>query len=748
LGKVAVPFTIEIVLRRAFRLLAITAIAVLALVVIGILILHTNPVQARLLNWSIEELERRFDLDLTADDLHYNLAARRVTMTNVRLAAVGHHDNPFFSAARVTVKLPWAAYRGRLRFDEVGIESGSVTIFRNTEGVSNLPPGRGARDPNAPARRIDIRGLSIRNLDFAYVDQQRDIEIRTPQIRTDFVWEEGEGAKGPLAIEQDVLIRVRQRRVDMKPVTGIVAFDSSNVALDNVTLNTSEGVFTLSGEIARALDRPTLDLNFTGTTELAQSSRWAAPPVPISGEASITAHMTGAPSAFTLDARVQAANATVGTHNGVSIDADAQLSPSKVTVTRASIRPSTGGEVQATVDVPFGAQFPWWIKANYSGIDATTAFRLANVEPLPFGATLSGNAVIDRQPGRPFRLEVHNMSAPVVRSGTAPLAGRVTFTIDGDRWRADQEHQMGGTHVTGVIGGFWNRQAATRSTFEGTLDVETDNVQEAARYAALFGFESPAIVMDTRGPLTATVAMGGIFTQPQFVGKASSDALVVPSLGEAAVTADFDASARAFNATNITARVGTTTVQGDVLADLVSRRLEGKLNVESPNAADLMIAVPETLRLQGPLAAVTTFSGSVDEPNIVIEVSGKDLTLAGQPIESLTAKTRVVGDGLNIDTLTLRQPGGAELTTTGRYDWQARTYEANIAGQNLSWRGTLGGLGDAEGRPARTVLIRRRAGDEPHRPGAGRHVVRAPAGTRDRHRQLECDRQWRAVQPH
>ena len=79
------------------RGLAISAIAIVLFIAAALLFLHTNPVQSRVLGWSIGELERRFDLDLSADDLHYNLVLRRVTLTNVRLAAVGHRDNPFFT---------------------------------------------------------------------------------------------------------------------------------------------------------------------------------------------------------------------------------------------------------------------------------------------------------------------------------------------------------------------------------------------------------------------------------------------------------------------------------------------------------------------------------------------------------------------------------------------------------------------------------------------------------------------------
>jgi outer membrane protein assembly complex protein YaeT len=678
------------------------AIALVAIVVIGLLVLHTNPIQARILQWSVGELERRFDLDLVADDLHYNLATRRVTMTNVRLAALAHPDDPFFVANTVGVDLPWAIFRGQLRFDEVTIDGGSVTIARDASGDSNLPPGRGApRDPSSPPRRIDIRGLQIRSLDFIYRDLQRDIEISTPRIRTDLSWDGAEGgAKGPLAIEQEVLIRVRDRRVTIAPIAGEMMFNGSDVELGGVRLDTSDGLFVMSGEIDRALDQPTLNLAFNGTTELAQSSRWASPPIHIAGPATIDARMTGAPSAFVLDATVVAESAEVGLERGVRIDARAQLTPNGVEVARSEIRPATGGAVQATVDLSFAANSPWSIKASYSGVDARSAFRLAEVEPLAFGAQLTGTALITKAPDEPFRLEVHNTSTPRQAPGTAPLQGTVRFLIEGNRWRADQEHRMGSTHVTGPIGGIWNRQSATRSTFDGKLAVETQDVGEAARYAALFNLTTPEIVRNANGPVSADVTMSGTFTEPRFVGVARSDGIDFPSIGRAALSAEFDASGRALRATDIDARVGSTTIRGEVLADLVSRELDGRLEVASPNAADLLSALPENLRLEGPLSATAVLDGTLNTPNIVADVSGKALTLAGQPVASIDATARVVGDGVDVERLTVRQDDGGELMASGRYDWGAGTYTVDLNGQNLIWRGALARMGDAEARVA------------------------------------------------
>ena len=350
------------------RMLAFTALAVATLIVVALIALHTNAIQSRLLTWSIGELERRFDLDLSADDLHYNLASRRFALTNVRLAAVGHHDNPFFTANAVTVRLPWAIYGGTLRFNEIEVDHGVVTITRDENDRSNLPPGRGRRDPNAPTRRLDVQGLTVNALDFIYQDRRRAVEIKATGFSTDLDYQVASGATGPFKIAGGVEVRTRSQRVTIDPIKGRMAFDRSTLSLDEVGLATSEGTFVLRGAIERVLDQPTLNLNFDGKTDLSVAEHWTTPPISLAGPASIQATMTGAPSTFVLDSRVVAKEATVGTEKAVAIDADARLTPNGVTVSRSIIVPPTGGTVEATADVGFGQQAPWWLAATWRGL--------------------------------------------------------------------------------------------------------------------------------------------------------------------------------------------------------------------------------------------------------------------------------------------------------------------------------------------------------------------------------------------
>lgn len=662
--------------------------------IVALLAIHTPPVQSRVLAWSVAELERRFALNLAADALRFNLLTRRVTLTNVRLAAAGHHDDPFFAADRVGVGFPWTAFRGQLRFDEIAIDGGTVTILRAADGTSNLPPGRGATDPAAPPRRLDVRNLAIRDLEFLYRDSQRDLEIRAGGVRTDLSWQPGRGAAGPLEISSGVSIRVRQRTTRVESISGDMGFDGSNVSLSQIALATPEGRFSVGGSIDRALDRPTLNLTLSGTADLASAARWTTPPIHLAGDAAVKATMTGLPSAFVLDVTVGAGRAEVGRERGVGIDAQARLTPNGIAVSRSVISPASGGEIQATLDVPFGRELPWWILAEWKELDAGAALALAEVRPLAFGSTLTGTARLDRRPGKPFDVTAHNVSTPRPSAGSrsVPLEGEVDFVIDGDRWRADQRHRAGATRVSGAVGGRWNRAAPSQSTFGGDLSVTSGNIGEASRFATRFGLSLPDVLTGASGPLEARVVLGGVFAAPRFMGTATSTGADIPSLGRTVFSAAFDASPRAVSASDIDATVGGARVSGRVAANLQTRALSGRLTLDAPSAADLIVTLPATLRLEGSLSATASLRGTVDAPEVVADLTGNAVSIAGQPIDSLAANARVVDRGVTVDELIARQ-GDGSLRVTGRYVWGPRTYSVDAHGKGLSWRGTLPALG-------------------------------------------------------
>ena len=95
--------------RRALIILAAVAVGLTLAVIAAV---HTPMARSRALAWSANFLTR-YHLELEAGNLAYNAVTRRITLTDVRLAAEGHKDRPFLVAKRIEVRLPWSVFRRR-----------------------------------------------------------------------------------------------------------------------------------------------------------------------------------------------------------------------------------------------------------------------------------------------------------------------------------------------------------------------------------------------------------------------------------------------------------------------------------------------------------------------------------------------------------------------------------------------------------------------------------------------------------
>ncbi|HET9704711.1 MAG TPA: hypothetical protein VFP85_11795, partial [Vicinamibacterales bacterium] len=83
---------------RARRILIILGAVALGLVLASILLIHTPWARSRALAWA-SAFVTRYQLVLGAGDLSYNALTRRITLTDVRLAATGHEQRPFLVAS-------------------------------------------------------------------------------------------------------------------------------------------------------------------------------------------------------------------------------------------------------------------------------------------------------------------------------------------------------------------------------------------------------------------------------------------------------------------------------------------------------------------------------------------------------------------------------------------------------------------------------------------------------------------------
>ncbi len=681
--------------------MALAAGGAVALATVALLAVHTPWTRARVLAWATGFLTR-YDLTLQAGALDYNALTRRVVVTEVRLAAVGHEDAPFLVARRIEVRLPWAAYRGHFSIDRLDIDGGVVDIRRDAHDVTNLPPSDGGPAPATP-RRLDVRGLGLHAFQIRYTDVLRDFDLRVPDIDADLA-NRAPGAGGLFAIRGNTALRVQDRTLTLAPTETQLAFDGSGVTFDGFRLKAAEVDVTVKGRVTRTLDAPALDLAFDGTTDVASAAAWVPPPVAVAGSVRIAGAITGPADEPTIDFTTSGDDLSVGLERGLRIAGPIRVTLDAVTSGGVTLTPATGGTLVASFTVPFG-DAPSQARAEWHGVDARAALRLGEVAPQPLGSRLEGSLTFEAS--APRRLQVANRATPSAGKGLVAVSGTLDGRLVGDRWTLDHAHHMDGLNVDGRVEGeiesgvgspstklrASRESGAGGSTLAGNAHAQVLDVATAAASLSTFGITIPAIVRELHGAVDVPIVLSGSFADPRYQARLATEAVEVPSLGAVRGGANVEGSVRDVTVSSIDLARGTARVTGDVTANITKETLTGALQVNAPDASALEAALPDAWRLSGPIRATATLGGTFDAFFLDGTVEGQSLTFADQSVDSLVATGRVTAEAVDITSIDLREGAGA-ITGRLRYDWDAGSYTASLKGQGLTWTGSLLKEGD------------------------------------------------------
>jgi outer membrane protein insertion porin family len=679
--------------RRIRRSLIVLAAVVVGLILASLLAVHTPWARNRALTFARDFVER-YNLVLEAGSLGYNALTRRITLTDVRLAAKGHEQRPFLVASRIEVELPWAVYRRRFAIDHLEITKGVVDIYRDENNVTNLPPGSDRPTPEQP-RRFDIRNLALRGLDVHYTDAARNWGVKIPGIESELI-NTPLGARGDFGVRGELSFRLRERTMTMAPFATVMTFDGSNVVIEEAHLSSSEIDAFIAGPIARVLDSPSLDLTLKGSVNLDKAMRWIPPPpVPVSGMATIEGTIKGPARNFATDLKVVSNTLAVGRERHLDLSGPVRVTFDAFSGHDLVITPQSGGQVRAKFNVPWGRAAVSTAGAEWRGLDSHAALRMANVDPQQFSAALEGSGTFTF--AEPRRFTITNRSTGRTAPGTVPMTGTITATIVGDDYSYDHDHAFPGFTFEGQMKGRINRGAATLSTMSGPAHARVSDVATAVRSIETLGFPVATIMHDVRGALDAPMTLAGSYRYPEIETAVAGDAVVLPLLGEVRAGARVVANTKHANITAIDLRRGSQKAQmaqtgfaitGDVRADIANRAWSGTLHVEAPNAEELQADIPAEWRVTGPVTADAVLSGTFDAFHLDTVINGRALTWAGQSIDRVTAKAIVTGEAIDVSSLQLFQ-GAGYLDGRVRYEWETGAYAANLKGDRLSWQGSL-----------------------------------------------------------
>jgi outer membrane protein assembly factor BamA/autotransporter translocation and assembly factor TamB len=670
--------------RRIRKGLVILAAVAAGLILAVLLAIHTPMARGRALAWASSFLTR-YHLDLAAGNLSYNALTRRITLTDVRLAAEGHRDRPFLVASRIEVELPWSVFRRRFAIDHLTIDQGIVDIVRDENNVVNLPPSSNAPTPER-ARELDIRSLTLNGLDVQYNDELRKWGVKIPRIESELL-NTALGAQGNFGVRGGIVARLRERTLTLAPFETEMTFDGSNVSLAQAHLSSPEMDAFLSGPINRVLDSPSMALALKGSINLDEAIEWVPPPpVPVSGQATIEGTIAGPARNIAVDLVVSSNTLAVGRERELGLNGPVHVSFDAFSGKDLVISPRSGGSIRARFTVPWGNAAVSTAAAEWSGLDAQAALRLADIDPQPIGASFEGHGTFEF--GEPDRYVIANRSTGRAGRGVVPMTGTINATIVGDDYRFDHRNSFPGFEFEGRMSGRINRKTALLTTMNGPAHARVSDAALAASSVQTLGFPVAEIMFEVHGPLDAPMTLGGSYRYPEVETAVTSDALDVPLLGVVRAAATVVADTRTAQISAIDIRRGTSSITGDVVANITGETWSGKLHVEAPDATELQETIPEQWRVSGKLSADAILGGTFDQFQLDTTIAGSGLEFAEQPIDRVTAKAIVTADAIDVTSLALHQ-GAGFLDGRIRYAWETGAYQASLKGDRLTWQGTV-----------------------------------------------------------
>lgn len=675
---------------RLGRTFAISAIVVVVVAAILLVFVHTAFVRTRTFNWVVGLLESRYGLVLSAREVSYNLFTGTASLDEVRLAARGHEDAPFFTATTVRADVPLSAYTGSLVLDQVDVDRGRVRIVTDANGVTNLPGGDAAAEPPAEPLSLAIRGLGLNDFAFEYEDAAGPTRIAATGIDADLGYRSGgdfDGILGPFAVRGGVDLTFGERNLRLEPIDTTLGFDGRNVWLPELPLRTAMLEAAVTGRIDRVLDAPALDLAFDGRANLAEATTWAASPIHVSGTPVVKGSVTGPVAEASATIRFDGSGLTVGDEADLTASGEVTVDANRLEGHRVHLAPASGGAADATFEIPFGEGTAPRVDANWRGLDARAVLRLAGQSVQPIGTRLDGQLTFVGGASRAAALDLDATALP--GRGVTIVAGRARAELNGDQFSATHDLRVPGLATSGTTSGRIDDANTSRTTVNGPSSLTITSLGETASSLAPFGIRLPAAVQDMAGTIEADVTIAGTVGDPSATIAARAPALDLPATGPAAISANIVADRRLVTIEPIEVARGETTVLGGVEIDLAGRTLGGKLEATSPDMKELLAEVPERWQASGPLSATATLGGSLDEPRIDVTLDSPTVEVAGETFEALHGAAVVTGTGVDVSTLSVRKQEG-RIEATGRYGFD-RSYTVNLDVTEVAWEGVIVG---------------------------------------------------------
>ena len=633
---------------RAKTLLLIVA-ALAAAAILLALLLHAPFTRGAVLGYVLPRIEREYELQLTASRLDYNLAAMRVGLADVRLAAPHAPGEPFFTADYVLVDVPWGIVLGDIVFDDVSVTNGRVTIRRRADGTSNLPAGSGesAADP-APLR---VQRLDVPRLAVDLRDEQSVVSLWLPSIALLLTPDSGH-----IRLDDPGLLRMETQETRISQLSGMASFDGRALHLTDLDVRTDDIAGRVNGTLTLIARDQAAGITVRGTADTTRVARWFVTDGELpGGTVAFDAEVEGPLTDITTVASVTSDRLTWGDVVLTGLNGRVRVTSVAADIERLAFG-FAGGTASAMGVLPLEDAGSGRLAASWTGVDAAAATRaVAPDAALTPSGQFSGEINIE---GTGLALERWRglvrlaLAGGTTRRGQIPAPGSSMVRLDEGTWRLEGRHAIGAVAPAAVIlSGTTNDSIVT-----GDINLSPANLIALADMLRASGLADISRDVVTGGSIEGHLHVAGQIADPVLKGEIVVRDLTAPDMAIPLITASLDGRPALPDVTFRADAPG-----GEVAGEpVVNLRAAGRLVESMVLLNDVSAAQPSTA---GALSARGTYDTDSGRYDIAVEGAGWRISPTSERPAAADIDLTFKGTG------TVDDPAGAGTVTIRGAEW-------------------------------------------------------------------------------